>query len=209
MRSRGRPISSARAPERSPDCTIASRITAPADSGSARVGVLVHQAGQKLLVERAPVHADADRLPVFDRHLDDGAELPVALFAETDVAGIDAILVERLGAGRMIGEKLVADIVEVADQRHLHPHFCEPVADMRNGRRRLVAVDGDADQLRAGAGERGDLLSRPLDVGRVGIGHRLDDDRRAAADHHAADIDADGVAAGEGRGRDRLGSGRH
>ena len=30
-----------------------------------------------------------------------------------------------------------------------------------------------------------------FDVGGVGIGHRLHDDRRAAADHDAADIDRD------------------
>ena len=176
-------------------------------AGGERLGagrVLVHQAREKLLVERAPIDADPDRLRVFDRHLDDGAELPVALLAEADVAGIDPVLVERLGAGRMVGEKLVADIVEVADERHLDPHLGEPVADMRHGRRRLVAVDGDPDQLRAGAGERRDLLRSALDVGGVGIGHRLDDDRRAAADHHAADIDPDGLAAGERRGGNRL-----
>ena len=30
-----------------------------------------------------------------------------------------------------------------------------------------------------------------LDVGSVGVGHRLHDDRRTAADHDAADIDRD------------------
>ena len=83
-------------------------------------GVLVHQRGQQLLVERAPVGADAHRLAVADRDLDDRAELQVALVLEADIAGIDAVFVERLGAGRMIGEQLVADIVEVADQRHVH-----------------------------------------------------------------------------------------
>ena len=55
---------------------------------------------------------------------------------------------------------------------------------MRHGGGRLVAVDGDAHHLRAGAGERGDLRDGRRDVGRVGVGHRLDDDRRAAADRH-------------------------
>ena len=122
MRSRGRPISSARSAERSADCTIASRITARGRSGCGRGGVLVHQAGQQRLVERAPVDADADRLAVAERHLDDGAELAVLLLAEADIAGIDAVFVERLGAGRMIGEELVADIVEVADERHADAH---------------------------------------------------------------------------------------
>ena len=36
--------------------------------------------------------------------------------------------------------------------------------------------------------QRGDLRDRLVDIGGVGVGHRLDDDRRAAADHHAADM---------------------
>ena len=116
---RGRPISSARAAESSADCTIASRVTARASIGFARLGVLVHQVREQLLIERAPVGADAHRLVVLDRHLDDGGELPVLLVLEADVAGIDAVLVERLGAGRMIGQQLVADVVEVADDRHV------------------------------------------------------------------------------------------
>ena len=82
-------------------------------------GILVHEMGQQLLVERAPVDADPDRLAVADGGLDDGAELAVLLLLEADIAGIDPVLVERLGAGRMIGEELVADIVEVADERHI------------------------------------------------------------------------------------------
>ena len=155
-----------------------------------RAGVLVHQVGQQRLVERAPVGADADRLAVPDRRLDDGAELAVLLLLEADIAGVDPVLVERLGAGRMIGEELVADIVEIADERHVDAEPAEPLADVRHGGRRLVPIDGDADDLRAGAGEGGDLRHRPVDVGGVRVGHRLDDDRRAAADGDAADADA-------------------
>ena len=71
--------------------------------GRRRRRVLVHQAGQQLLVEAAPVDADAHRLGVLQRELDDGRELAVALGLEADVAGIDAILVERLGAGGVLG----------------------------------------------------------------------------------------------------------
>ena len=97
-------------------------------------GVFVHQVGQQGLVERAPIGADADRLAVPDRHLDDGAELPVFLLLETDIAGVDAVFVESLGAGRMIGQQLVADIMKIADQRH---RDAEPVQTVANaaGRR--------------------------------------------------------------------------
>ena len=197
--SRGRPISSAsfgRQQRRLHD-----RLARHLAGGQRRALrlVLVHQAGQQFLVERAPVDADAHRLVVADRHLDDRAELPVLLVLEADIAGIDAVFRERLGAGRMVGEQLVADIVEVADQRHVDAEPVEPLADVRHGGRALVAVDGDAHDLRAGAMQRGDLRHRLVDIGRVGVGHRLDDDRRAAADDHAADIDRNRFPAREGR----------
>ena len=69
-----------------------------------RLGVLVHQPRQQFLIERAPVDADAHRLVVFDRHLDDLRELRIALVLEADIAGIDAVFVERLGAARMLGQ---------------------------------------------------------------------------------------------------------
>ena len=174
--------------------------------GAAEAGVLVHQVGQQRLVEGAPIGADADRLAVPDRRLDDGAELPVLLLLEADIAGVDAVLVEGLGAGRMIGEELVADIVEIADERHVDAEPVEALADARHGGRGLVAVDGDADDLGAGPGERRDLRHRRVDVGRVGVGHRLDDDRGAAADHDGADAHADGAMARRGAG-EALGGG--
>ncbi len=108
----------------------------------------------------------------------------------------------------MVGQELVADIVEVADERHGDAHLVEPVADFRDGGGGLVAVDGDPDQLRAGTGERRHLAGGALDVGGVGVGHRLDDDRAIAADHDAADIDGDGGAAGKGAVEDGHGERR-
>ena len=59
---------------------------------------------------------------------------------------------------------------------------------LRQRLRILGLRDGDADDLASGRGERGDLRRRRLDVVRLGQGHRLDDDGRAAADRHAADV---------------------
>ncbi len=56
--------------------------------------VLVHQAGEQVLIEAAPVDADAHRLAVAHRDLDDLGELPVALVLEADIAGIDAVFGE-------------------------------------------------------------------------------------------------------------------
>jgi hypothetical protein len=104
----------------------------------------------------------------------------------------------------MIGQESMADIMEIADQRDVTIHFCETVADMRHGGRRLIAVDGDPHELGAGAGKRRDLGRRPFDIGRIRVGHRLDGDRRAAAgeDRRVAGTNAhaNGAAAARGPG---------
>ena len=67
----------------------------------------------------------------------------------------------------------------------------DAVDDVGDGLGGFVIVDGDADEFRAGAGERGDLLDGALDVGGVGVGHRLDDDGGVGADANLADGDGD------------------
>ena len=82
-----------------------------------RGGVLIHQIGSsKRLVERAPIDADAHRPVVLDRDLNHLREIAVLLLLEADVAGIDAVFRQRLGAGRMVGKQRVAVVVEVADR---------------------------------------------------------------------------------------------
>ena len=179
---------------------MASRVTARASRGFGRSRVLVHQLGEQFLIERAPVGADADRLVVLVGDLDDVGELGVALVLEADIAGIDAVLVERLGAGRIVGEQLVADIMEVADQGRGDAALAQAVADMRNGGGRLLAIDGDAHHFRSGARQRRDLRDRAVDIGGVGVGHRLHDDRRTAADGDIADHDLGGFMPGAGTG---------
>jgi hypothetical protein len=100
----------------------------------------------------------------------------------------------------VIGEKLMADIVEVADEGYGHAEPVEPLADLGYGGGGLVAVDGDAHDLGARAGERRDLLHRRVHIRRVRVGHRLDHDRRAAADHDGPDAHAHGAMARSGAG---------
>ena len=116
-------------------------------AGIARIGgsrILVHQLGEQLLVERAPVGADPHRLVVLVGDLDDVGKLRVALVLETDIAGIDAVLVERLGTGGIFRQQLVADVMEIADQRRIDAALAQAVADMRNGGGGFLAVDRDA-----------------------------------------------------------------
>ena len=98
----------------------------------------------------------------------------------------------------MVGQQLVADIMEIADQRRGDAALAQLVADMRHGGRGLVAIHRDADHFGAGARQRCDLLDGALDVGGVGVGHRLHDDRRAAADGDVADHDLGGGVPGPG-----------
>ena len=106
----------------------------------------------------------------------------------------------------MIGKQLVADVMEIADQRHVHAEPQQPFADLRHGGGALIAIDGDAHELRARFIECGNLGDGRIDIGRVGIGHGLHDDRRPAADDHAADIDSN---RGTARFRIEIGGGRH
>src|SRR5205085_524697 len=62
------------------------------------IRVLLHPRDDELLVERAGVHADAHRPAVLDRDGANHRELLVAASAGADVAGIDAVLVERARA---------------------------------------------------------------------------------------------------------------
>ena len=66
-------------------------------------------------------------LPLLDRDPDDRREvLVVALGA--DVAGVDAVLGEGRRHGRVLGQQLVAVVVEVADDRHVDAEVRAPCA---------------------------------------------------------------------------------
>jgi hypothetical protein len=76
----------------------------------------------------------------------------------------------------------VAVEVEVSHQRHAHAHVLEARADRGHLPRGFERVDGDAHDLGAGSRERGDLVRGRACVLGIGVGHRLDEDRRLAAD---------------------------
>ena len=57
-------------------------------------------------------------------------------------------------------------------------------ADLVHRRRRVVIRHGDTNDLAAGLDHLIDLPDSAVDIGRVGLGHRLNDDRRTAADRN-------------------------
>ena len=155
----------------------------------------VHHAGEQRLIERAPVDADADGLLILDGALDHDLEVVVVLLADGGVAGIDAVLGKGAGGGGIFLEQEVAVVVEVADDGHAEAALVEAFDDVGDGGCGVFVVDGDAHDLRAGEGEGRDLLDGAGDVGRVGVGHGLDDDRDLPADANVADFDRGGFSA--------------
>ena len=162
--------------------------------GGARI--FVHHAGEQLLIERSPIDADAHRLVVLDRDFDHGAKIVVRLAAYVRVAGIDAVLGQGARALRIFLQQDVAVVVEVADDGHARTEQAHRLDDLGNGCRGVLRVDGDAHQLRAGSGKRHHLVDRAGDIGRIGVGHRLHDNRMIAADRHASYIYDHRLAAG-------------
>ena len=162
------------------------------------LGVLVHHARHLLLVKTAPVDADPYRLAILDRGLDHGGELLVTPRPLADIARIDAVLGQCFGAFRVLCQQLVAVVVEITDQRHITAQSIESATNGRHLRGRLWRIDGDADDLRTSLPELIHLLYGGIDIGRVGIGHRLYDHGRPATDRYMADHGLQAVAACDG-----------
>ena len=76
---------------------------------------------------------------MIDRHLADRGELLVASAAGANVAGVDAVLVERGGAGRKPRQQQMAVVVEVADEA------AQPASSIR------CLISGPRPLLRAGS----------------------------------------------------------
>ena len=151
-----------------------------------RLGRRAAVAGEDVLLERAGVHADADRDAAVLRGGCDLADLGRG----ADVAGVDA---EAVDAGLERGEGEAVVEVDVGDDRA----GADGALDLRERGGRGGVGHGEADDVRAGleAGER--LRGGRGGVPRVGVRHRLDGHRRAAADLDGADADAMGGLAGK------------
>ena len=153
--------------------------------------VLLHFLHHKLLIERAAIDADADGFAVVARHFANGGELFVAALAVADVAWIDAVFIERAGAIGIFREQHVAVVMEIADDRRVAACVEQAFLDFGKCGGCFRHVDRHADEFRAGLGQFEALLGGCRDVGGVRVGHRLDDDGRAAADLDFADLYAD------------------
>ena len=82
------------------------------------LGVLIHHARQKLLIQAAPIDADANGFVVTAGDLDHLRKLGVAFAAATDVARVDAQFGQGFGALGVLGQQFVTIEVKIPDQRH-------------------------------------------------------------------------------------------
>ena len=158
------------------------------------VGVLLHLRHDQLLVEGAAVDADAHRLAVIDRDLADGRELLVAPLAGADVAGIDAVLVERVartrGSASAAGGRCSESRRSAArcSRRRACGCLISGTAAAASGRLTVTRTISEPGLPQLDA-----LLRGRAGIRRVGHRHRLHDDGRAAADGDVADLHADGA----------------
>src|SRR5262249_54246884 len=117
------------------------------------VGVLLHFGHDELLIKRAAIDADADWFAVVHRDFADGRKLFVTALARADVAGIDAVFVERFGTVWIFGEENVAVVMEVADDGDVAARVEKALFDFGNGGSGFWDVYGPANDFGASFGE--------------------------------------------------------
>ena len=105
--------------------------------------------------------------------------------------GLIRYLSSALAHVGVLRQQDMAVVVEVADERRGDARVEHALLDGGHRGRRLGQVDRDAHELRARLRELDALPRGRVDVGRVGVGHRLDGNGRAAADLDRPDLYAD------------------
>ena len=105
-----------------------------------------------------------------------------------DVAGVQADLVDA-ALGAQQGQAVVK--MDVGYQGHIHLFF--DFVDRQGG---ALVRNGEAHDVRTGGTHGADLGYGRIDVMGLGIAHRLNGNRRVAADLDGADLDASGFVSG-------------
>ena len=145
--------------------------------GDERLDRVRHLEVVQVLGQRAGVHADAQRRAGRPGAIGDLGDL----LGPADVARVQADAV-RARVDRLQRQRVVeVDVGDDRDRRLAHDRLER--LDV------LLPRDGAADDVRAGVRDPTDLIHRGLQVGRFGLGHRLDRDRSAPADLDTTDVD--------------------
>jgi hypothetical protein len=88
---------------------------------------------------------------------------------------------------RMAHQQEVAVVVKIADDRDIHAGIGDARCDFRDGGCRFIRIHRDTHQLRTGVRQRDDLSCRAGGVRRIGVGHRLHDDRMSRTNRDITD----------------------
>ena len=132
---------------------------------------------EQIFLKAAGVDPDADRAAIGLGGVDDLADA----LGRADVAGIDA---QAGGAGVGGLERALVMEMDVGDDRHV-----AGADDLLERGGTFDVGAGDADDVDPGLLAAADLVDRRLGIRGGGVGHRLDGDRRIAADGNVADHD--------------------
>ena len=150
--------------------------------GLRSVSVAFHDIGSQGTV----IQADPDGRSIFLALLEETGELTPRLFMVLmEVARVDPDLLHdrRHGNGRFGGEM---DVGNQGDTASCRPETRFDLPDMRHI---LQAGNGNPHQLRTGGRQPKTLGHRRIDIVRMGIAHRLDDDRVVSSDEDVTYFD--------------------
>ena len=89
----------------------------------------------------------------------------------------------------------MAYIVEIANQRNINTLPGQRVTNMRYSSRSFFTIHGNTNDFRSRLGELGNLFCRRNDISRIGVGHRLHDDREITPNSDISDFNRHAFAA--------------
>ena len=96
---------------------------------------------------KRPIDADPHRAVIVRGNLNHGRKLCIAPLTVADIAWIDTVFGQSIGAGRIISEQRMTIVMEVPNQRHIDAHFIQRVAYIRHRGGGLGAVNCNPDQF--------------------------------------------------------------
>src|SRR5687767_5531965 len=85
-------------------------------------GVFIHELREQGLIKRTPIDANANRFSEPHCSFDHGRKIAILFFPKADVAWIDAVLVQCLGASGVLLQQTMAVVMEIPDERYALSH---------------------------------------------------------------------------------------
>ena len=116
-------------------------------AGLSAACVVVHQAGEKILIQRSPVDTNPNRLLVFQSDFDDRSEIVVVLAAHSNIAGIDSIFVERCCTIWILAQQNVPVVMKIANNRRCNVPIPQTIYDFAYSSGSFARIDRNPDKF--------------------------------------------------------------